>query len=77
MVLITPLSPERLPSCSRHVPQRPASPLTCRSLKDLPEGILADDLALGELQQVHPPHLDVLSRHRCARERPFRDAEIL
>ena len=34
--------------------------LACQSLYYFPEGILAGDLALGKLEQVNPPHFNVL-----------------
>src|SRR5688572_5616417 len=47
-----------------------------RSFHDLPERILARDLAIGELEQVHAAHFEPLPRDRRARERPFRDTEV-
>src|SRR3990170_3895411 len=45
-------------------------------LENFPEGVLPDDFAPGELEQVHAAHFDLLSRRRCTGERPFRHPEV-
>src|SRR4051812_27493429 len=46
------------------------------SLDDLPEGVLAADLAVGELEEVAPAHLDVLPGQLSAADRPLRDPAV-
>src|SRR5215207_9347467 len=47
-----------------------------RSVDDLPERVLAADLAVCELEQVAPAHLDGLSRDPGAADRPLRHTAV-
>jgi hypothetical protein len=47
-----------------------------RLRENLPERILARNLAIDELEQIDTPHSERRERHWGARECPFRDSEI-